>query len=198
MIPKHDRVPERDNIITTTGALNPIQFNNNKSLDLGLILLGGPSRHYDWNDHAIMSQVGEIVSSSPDIRWMVADSPRTPETMVESLRNQPYKNLDILDYSKTSTAELHKLIYNAAFIWVTKDSVTMVYEALSSGASVALIDLKARNDSKISSAVNSLIAEKKVGAFSDWQKNHELTASTVKFNEAERCAELLLKRKTLE
>ena len=192
IIPKHDLISEKDNVITTTGALSPLQFNNNKSPNHGLILLGGLSKHYHWDSVSINKQIEKIITDNPIIKWTIADSPRTPETTLKKLRSRIDKDLEILNYPETSTTEIRKHIFNAKTIWITQDSVSMIYESLSSGASVGLIELKNKDIPKVEKTISSLIKENQLTPFSKWDKTHSLSPGSSAFNEANRCAKILL------
>ncbi|MFT5396975.1 MAG: mitochondrial fission protein ELM1 [Gammaproteobacteria bacterium] len=194
IIPEHDHISKKNNIITTIGALNPIQFNKNKSPDCGLILLGGLSKHYQWDYESIDSQISKIINDDPNIKWAIADSPRTPETTLTKIRNKADKNLEILDYSETSATAIREYIVNAKTIWITQDSVSMIYESLSSGAAVGLIELQNKNSTKMKNTISALINDKKLTPFSKWDKCRSLPPGSSDFNEANRCARLLLEK----
>ena len=197
IIPKHDFPPDKDNVISTAGALNPIQFNKNKLPGLGLILLGGPSRHYQWDGESIINQIGPIVANNAEIRWVIADSPRTPKGTLTTIRDLGYENVDVLSYAETDTTEIYKLIFKANNIWVSTDSVSMIYESLSSGASVGLLEIPQKKKTRISNAIHTLINDKQITTFSTWKDTKILTNNSFKFNEAERCSLLLLDRGVL-
>ncbi len=192
IVPEHDQVEDKNNLIRTKGAINPIQFNKNKSVNTGLILIGGPSKHYYWNDESILNQIKQITASNSDIRWLIADSPRTPEGTLSKIDNT--MNLDTLRYKNTSSETIREIVFNADNIWVSKDSVSMIYESLSSGAAVGLLDIEQKNNNRISDAIDTLIEQKQLSSFEMWKNNNKLTPPTFKFNEADRCASLLLER----
>tara|TARA_R110002096_G_scaffold263262_2_gene456857 strand:+ start:35049 stop:35954 length:906 start_codon:yes stop_codon:yes gene_type:complete len=192
VIPKHDLVSEKSNIITTIGALSPVQFNKNKLSDRGLILLGGLSKHHQWDDESINGQINKIIGANPNIKWTIANSPRTPEITSKKIQNTTNTNLEILDYSETSTAEIRKHIFDAGTIWVTQDSVSMIYESLSSGASVGLIELQNKNSAKAENTIRTLISENSLTPFGKWEKYRSLSPGSPDFDEANRCAKLLL------
>lgn len=192
IIPKHDRVSEKNHIITTSGSLSPVQFNNNKSPDRGLILLGGISKHYHWDNESVEKQIVKIINDNPEIKWAIADSPRTPETTLKNARSRVNNGLEILNYPETCTTEIRKHIFNAKTIWITQDSVSMIYESLSSGASVGLIELKNKDTQKVEKTIGTLITENKLTPFSKWDKTHSLAPGASDFNEADRCAKILL------
>lgn len=194
IIPKHDSPAARENIIATSGALNPVQFNENKLSNTGLILIGGPSKHYQWNDESIVNQIKQIVTNGSDIHWTIADSPRTPKMMLDIICDLAYENLDVLSFAKTDSKTVREFIFKTGNIWVSADSISMIYESLSSGAAVGLLDVEQKNKSRVSDTINTLIDEKQLTAFTEWDSTHKLINASSKFNEAERCASLLLER----
>ena len=196
IVPEHDQVNNKKNVISTKGAINPVQFNDKKSDGTGLILIGGPSKHYDWDDKSIYAQVKTIIEEMPDVHWSIANSPRTPEKTLSLLSE--LSNTEILDYKKTDSHKLHKTIFKSANIWISEDSVSMIYESLSSGATVGLLNVVQKENNRISDSIKNLINEKQLTPFSQWQISHHLLPSSNKFNEAERCAALLLERGFLD
>jgi uncharacterized protein len=192
IVPEHDQLNDRHNVIKTNGAINPVQFNQDKTLNIGLILLGGPSKHYNWNENDIIDQINQIIDNSPDIKWVAADSPRTPKTTIRRLTES--KNVQIKKFENTNSEELRDIIFKTKKIWVSKDSVSMIYESLSSGASVGVLDVEQNKNNKISDAVTKLINNNQLITFNMWKNNKEPGHTPIKFNEADRCASLLLDR----
>jgi uncharacterized protein len=196
IVPKHDIDEDKGNVITSKGALNPVQFNNNKEPGSGLILLGGPSKHYQWDNELILSQITRIVNNSTDIHWTIADSPRTPEGTLSRITD--LTNIDTLSFKETDSDTIREYIFKSSNIWVSKDSISMVYESLSSGAAVGLLDVKQKNNNRIADAINNLVQKKVLSSFEMWNNTNKLIPASSKFNEAERCATLLLERGVLD
>ncbi len=194
IIPKHDLISEKGNVVTTTGALNPIQFNKNKSPDQGLILLGGISKHYHWDNKSIIDQINTVVTNSPDINWIVADSPRTPTSVLNDINKHSFENVSTLSCSGTNGADIQKLIVNSSYIWVTRDSISMIYESLSSGATVGLINLPKKKNSRLEVSINALVKEGYLTIFNEKNTKPALKSNRPILNEAQRCAELLRSR----
>jgi uncharacterized protein len=192
IVPKHDQPANKENIITTCGAINPVSFNENKVANTGLILIGGPSKHYFWNNESIVSQITQIITNSPGIHWTIADSPRTPETTLASINR--LTNVDVLNFTNTDSKAIRDLIYKTDNIWVTKDSVSMIYESLSSGAAVGLLEVEPKNNNRIADAINNLINDQQLNSFAMWKSTNKLTPTSLKLNEADRCGMLLLER----
>lgn len=194
IVPKHDIPDDQKNVITTCGALNPVQFNENKTANTGLILLGGPSKHYAWNNDLILSQISQIVNENLETQWHIADSPRTPDITLKQISKLDKTNVEILPCSKTNSETIRELIFKTGNIWVSKDSVSMIYEALSSGAAVGLLEVQQKNKNRISESINQLINEKQLTSFEMWKNTNKIIPVPFKFNEADRCAALLLDR----
>jgi len=55
LVPEHDGLPPVANVVTTRGVINSLRAGGEHAADSGLILLGGPSRHFRWKDSDILS-----------------------------------------------------------------------------------------------------------------------------------------------
>ncbi len=191
LIPEHDRPPRRDNVIVTQGVLHGVVPGDAPDTHRGLILLGGPSRHHDWDAEAIVSQIRQIVSRQPDIRFLIGDSPRTPPETLQSL--ECLHGLEILHWTDCQPGDIQQHMRQAGQIWVSEDSVSMLYEALGTGMPVGLLAVPRRRTSRIVRGVDSLIDAGRITPFETWVRDGELPAGEP-LNEAARCAEAILRR----
>ena len=82
----------------------------------------------------------------------------------------------------------------AGQVWVSADSVSMVYEALTAGAAVGVLDVPRKRSSRISRGLDKLAGEGWITPFADWQRHSRLNRPTHTFNEAERCARWIAAR----
>lgn len=194
IIPKHDCPPKRENIIETTGALNSIKFNKNKMEKTGLILIGGPSKHYEWDNKSISQQINEIILADKEINWMIADSPRTPKKVMSMISATKQTNIEKLNFKDLPKKDIKQLIFSAKTIWVSSDSISMIFESLTSGASVGLLEIKDNKKARVNKTINYLISNNHVTTFSAWKKKNKLADNNAKLNEANRCALILLKK----
>ncbi len=87
LIPQHDDPPQRNNVIATRGVLHEVRPSERHDPVTGLILLGGSSRHHDWDTDTITMQVRQVVTAQPDIHFVIGDSPRTPPP--DTLQRRP-------------------------------------------------------------------------------------------------------------
>jgi len=190
-IPEHDNPKIADNILATKGAINCIAPSTEQTDDHGLILIGGPSRHFYWDDEYIMQQLSEILNAHAEINWEITDSARTPETTRNLLAKLRKPNAEYKDYSNTRPAWVARRLNLAANVWVSADSVSMIYESLTSGAAVGLLDVPTQNSSKLTNNIAGLVEDSMVTPFSKWQTEQKLNKPPVLLNEAKRCAEQL-------
>lgn len=194
IIPEHDGVVPSAKVLTTRGVLNRILSPQEKDPSRGLILLGGPSRHYRWSDEQILEQITAIVQFHPEIHWQVASSRRTPSTTVSLLTERVMNNVDVVPHESTSAGWLPEQLSKAAQVWVSEDSVSMVYEALTAGAATGLLSVPRRANNRLTRGLDHLLENNLLTSFADWQAGKKLTPAQQTFNEAARCARWIHER----
>jgi mitochondrial fission protein ELM1 len=192
LIPAHDEVSQpRANVIVTEGAVNRIRPDNRRTADTGLILIGGPCRHFEWSNECVLQQIREVVERNR-LPCVLATSQRTPESFRKSLFETglelPVKACNDFDSSWLASTLAH-----SQFVWVTCDSMSMIYEAITSGADVGLLELCETKNGRLSRNINRLSQCGLATPWSDWSSGKPL-CSQRDFSEADRCADLLLKR----
>lgn len=187
LIPEHDAVAERDNLLQTRGALNTVRPGAGQDPQAGLILIGGPSAHYAWDDAALAEQLRAIARQ--DARhWTVTTSRRTPPDTVALLQRLAGDNLRLIPYADTAPGWVHEQLRGVAAAWVTEDSVSMLYEALTAGVACGLLPVPARRASRVRQGVRRLLADGMLTAFADWQAGQPLLPPAQPLDEARRCA----------
>ena len=150
IIPKHDGIKNGPNIINTQTSL--VKFNSNlkKKENTGLILIGGPSKHYFWDSKTVLEEICKISKKFKFRKLLLSTSRRTPFDFLDQLNELNISDIKVYEYSKIKSDWLDKHINKVKNIWVTNDSYSMVTEALASGADVDIIGLKVKQDSKLS------------------------------------------------
>lgn len=186
VIPEHDGVTGA-NVLSTRGALNPVEAGE-KNARAGLILIGGPSRHHGWSEKDVLGQVETIVASEGAIDWTVTTSRRTPPATAARLRALRFRNLTLVPVTETGPGWLAARLASAAQVWVTEDSVSMVYEALTANAATGVLSVPAKRESRIARAIAALARDGLVTGFADWRRGRKLAPPAVPFNEAARVA----------
>ncbi|PKO34692.1 MAG: nucleoside-diphosphate sugar epimerase [Betaproteobacteria bacterium HGW-Betaproteobacteria-7] len=188
LIPQHDGVAPARNVILTHGALNTMERSSAADPHVGLILLGGLSRHYQWRDAEILEAVGKLATDTPDVHWTLTTSPRTPASLLAALGALPMTNLQVVPFQQTTQGWLSSVLGRAGQVWVTPDSVSMVYEALTSGAGVGVFDLPRRHSSRVVRGLERLVQSGWVTRFRNWQPGQSLPQLASELDEAARCA----------
>jgi mitochondrial fission protein ELM1 len=150
IIPKHDGIKNGPNIINTQSSL--VKFNSNlkKKENTGLILIGGPSKHYFWDSKTVLEEICKISKKFKFRKLLLSTSRRTPFDFLDQLNELNIPDIKVYEYSKIKSDWLDKHINKVKNIWVTNDSYSMVTEALASGADVDIIGLKVKQESKLS------------------------------------------------
>ncbi len=194
LIPEHDAPPSRPNVLITRGALNRLQPSATLDPQQGLFLIGGPSEHFGWDDAALRQSIMALVAADPAIQWTLTTSRRTPPGFLEGLSSLADMRLTVVPVAATGPDWLPSQLARAGQAWVTSDSVSMVYEALTAGATVGILDVPRKRASRISRGLDRLAADGWVTSFADWQERPYLHRPPGVFNEAERCARWIVER----
>ena len=193
VIPQHDRPADANNVISTMGVLNTVKGSKGSSLKHGLILIGGPSKHHGWSDEEVLAQLNQVLKAYPEVSWRATTSRRTPATMLASLSKITHDSFDVTPFEQTAKGWVRDRLKESGRVWVSEDSVSMVFESLTSGADVGLLKVpRIRKRSRVYSAVDGL-RERKIFLDLD-EPNGVVTEGSTGFAEADRVAEELLKR----
>lgn len=195
LLPDIHRCAPGPHIMLTRGAVNRIKRSDQADPDAGLILVGGPSRHVRWDGASVAEQIFQVCSAMGDTHWTISTSRRTPQEMLYLLQNMGLLNTTIVDGCSTSSNWLPAQLSRSAVAWVTADSVSMVYEALTSGARVGVLKVPLRRSTgKLARSLDSLSAAGDVTLFEDWTRSGQILSSTSVFAEADRCAAEIVRR----
>ncbi|WP_150914449.1 mitochondrial fission ELM1 family protein [Marinobacter halotolerans] len=168
MIPAHDRVPPSSRVLVTEGVVNAITpLARITEKQEALVLLGGPSPHFDWKDDAILEQLSELISRYPDWGWTISSSRRTPRALQDRLDQLAGSRVAVVHPEQTYQDWLsHKLAASRA-VWVTPDSMSMVCEAATSGVPTGLFEIPAKAGSRVAEGVGRLRKGGYVALFRD-------------------------------
>lgn len=191
-VPQHDRCRPRANVVVTRGVICATS-EADKEPRRGLILLGGTSPHFTWDCGEVARQIAAIAVASPEVSWEVCDSRRTPPAMLDAVPSLP--NLQRRPCQSTSNDFLGRALAQADAVWVTADSASMLYEALSAKARVGVIDLppRRRKESKHARGIRLLQAQGHVHTTADGFRLAS-TAAGAFAPENARCATIVLER----
>ena len=198
-VPAHDTVPARKNVFVTLGPPSSVLAEKKHLPGRGLILVGGIDRKsHRWDSRAVVKQIQTIIGKNPDMQWTVSTSPRTPEDTCKDLENlaSSLQQHSFYRSSDTPAGWIEEQYAVNKIVWVTADSISMVYEALSAGCSVGVLPVKWLNQqNKFQKSLTMLHEKKIIVDFSQWRKGAKMPdPPTEPFNEAMRCAREILRR----
>ena len=192
LVPQHDRVRRKTNVVPTRGVICPTKVDD-KETDTGLILLGGPSPHFEWSNRDVGDQVEAIMRESPDLVWQVCDSRRTPQGLQDHL--PVAANLAFRHWRSLPADFLENALAKAEYVWVSADSASMLYESLSAQARVGIIALEPkRRRNKHARAIAELVASGQVSSSVNGFRLDRGTDSTGFDPENRRCAQIVVER----
>lgn len=168
VIPEHDGIPANSRVIVTRGALNPIRNENRHQKARILIALGGSSKRHQWNQEKVLLSIQQIVEHNPNSEIILTTSRRTPAEFIDILRQQSFaKYLQICPVEQTPQGWIFVEMQKAEAVWVTEDSVSMIYESLTAGCRVGVIAMDRLKQDRITNSFDVLLEKKFIANVSD-------------------------------
>lgn len=196
VVPAHDHPPQRSRILVTKGALNEIPPSQVANPNKGLLLLGGSAAHYGWDSAALLSQLDQLFTAMPQVSWTLTTSRRTPPDFLRQLSPAAFSHLPaitLVPHQQTDRQWLLQQIAASGVIWVTEDSVSMIYEALSSGAAVGVLAMPRKAVGRVAKGVDQLLQEQRLTPLKALLENGEMYPAVAPLQEAQRIAGILLR-----
>ncbi len=196
-VPRHDSPRPAANIFVTLGPPNTAVFQNRHDPDKGLILVGGldPKSHH-WDSARTLGWIQQLIDAAPDKSWTISSSPRTPADMVQLLQAHVAGTARVVFFKAKDTGPgwIEAAYADHQSVWVTADSVSMIYEALSAGCRVGILPVQwKRKVNKFQKSIDYLLQEQRVITMDMWQAGQSLPQAAP-LNEAARCASEILRR----
>ena len=173
LAPRHDFLAIPENVHTYIGSLAKVRISNNLE-NIGLIVIGGINRHFDFNHDHILLQINFITTLYQEIIWIVFNSRRTPQKFNTEIK----KNKDIKKFVNFNEnfEPLDNYISKAKIKFVTPDSINMIFESLSSSGETFLFQMKKFKDNKIT----MLIEDIKINKFVGYLEKQQVEGSGIK------------------
>ena len=158
--PRHDYKVVPNNVFTYIGSIAKVNINPELE-DIGLFVVGGLNKHFNFDDDYIISQIDFVISLFPNTKWIVFNSRRTPKSFNERIKKSTSieKFIDV-----TSNFEpLNDYLLKAKFKFFTPDSINMIFESLSSSGETYLFDMHSPRENKITKLIDEVKDNKYVG-----------------------------------
>lgn len=179
----------RPNVILTRGALNRVTPGADEKSGK-LILIGGPSKTHGWDGAALLETLAAVTASGG---WELTDSRRTPEGFLAQLREK-LPQIKVISHTQTPPDWVPEKLRQAAEVWVTEDSISMIYEALTSGACVGLLPMPrlVAANSRVLRGIDGLLGDGYLTNFGAKQTAGGPGRTPRRLDEAARCAGMLI------
>jgi uncharacterized protein len=194
LIPEHDAYRGKGEYLETRGVLNPIKPDGQHHQNKSFIMVGGPSKHYEWVTSDLITQVYELLKQNPNIEYTLTTSRRTPKDFISAVKRINFSNLMIVPFADTQSGWVARMLAESASAWVTEDSVSMVYESLTANVAVGLLNLQTMRESRVTKGVKNLVSKGLVTRFDFLGMYQNKLRPVVGFTEANRCSNWILER----
>ena len=195
LVPRHDLAGDGGSrVVVTRGALNRLPETVPAKTATGVILIGGPSKHHDWSGAPLLAAIKEIVSRQPGLSWIVANSRRTPERFLREVSALDLP-VEIVPHEKTAPGWVPSVLMAAEEVWVTEDSTSMIFEAITARARVGLLPLpEKRAGDRMVRAVDDVVSAGYAVRYAGWLSSGMPVPAHEPLHEAGRCADEVLRR----
>ena len=159
--PEHDSLVGK-NVFSTKGAIHYLtkeEINNHTNYlqdrllsgkKYFLLILGGPTKHYDYSDRNILNifNLFNNLVEKNNLQGIIVPSIRTPKNIIDLAKNKLSEKSLVID-TVDKKAYLSALS-QAKYIAVTCDSTSMISEAALTGKPIYIADIPAtKNDHRI-------------------------------------------------
>ncbi|GAC1369480.1 MAG: ELM1/GtrOC1 family putative glycosyltransferase [Aquirhabdus sp.] len=165
IVPAHDyadsepKVPSH--VFISQGVLNPLVNQHRHEKNRHLILIGGASKRYGCSEKELIIQIEALLAKLSQQQEpksiILTTSRRTPETLVE---NEFFKmnadKIQLFPVSVTPAGWLFEQLQLAEVVWVTQDSGSMLFEALTAGCNVGLLAMPQIKNDTVTQATDVL------------------------------------------
>ncbi len=201
IVPAHDYVdPEPkvpSHVFISKGVLNPLVNQQRHEKNRHLILIGGASKRYSCSEESLIAQIQALLanlSNQEELQTVIlTTSRRTPNTLLEHsfFQNKP-NNLQVFPVTDTPQGWLFEQLQLAEVVWVTQDSGSMLFEALTAGCHVGLLAMPQIKEDTVTRATD-LLSEQRFFLPLNAYLQGEGFRETPSLQEANRAANWLLK-----
>jgi len=142
--PEHDNL-FKPNTISTLLALHNIKFTKDiRTQNKINFIIGGSSKYFKFKENIFRKLYEEILFLSNKYKVNVIPSRRTPHAFIEKLKKMNLKNIYIFE-DQFNPVEYGNLLSEAEVQIVTWDSISMISEAISSGAKTLIFPFEENN-----------------------------------------------------
>lgn len=189
IVPEHEGGRSTRRVIATRGPLPQPSLPRPRSPGTGLMVIGGPTGEHRWSDDELLAQIGEILLRHPDHRWFVTTTLRTLPETERRLHALTAANVFVVPHHETDSRWLPSRLHEVEQVWISEDSLDVIYQALNSGVATGVLPVPRRKHGREIAALAGLVV-----TFPEWRDGKPLHVPQPPFNEAARCASEIYQR----
>ena len=197
-VPLHDARGDADNIFHTVGPPTLTRGSGEHDPACGLVLIGGEDkRSHIWDSDGLAADLNRLIAGDDHMRWKIAGSPRTPASTEAALKKiaANHANVSFVPFRETEPGWLEQQYRASDSVWVTADSMSMVYEALSAGCRVGVLPVAwKKKNNKFQRSLHYLLNKKLIVSLDQYVQGTALEQNREPLDEADRCAKEILRR----
>ena len=166
--PIHDNNKFKDssNVIFYEGSLSKVSLAE-ADKNIVMVAIGGKNNHYQFDEESIVNQISFFIALNVNKFCYVFNSRRTSPSLNKRINNLVKNNTNVkfIDFNDSNNAtSFESILHKSSMKLITRDSVNMVYESLSSKGETFLMYMESKNNNdKVVKIVNELINNKQVG-----------------------------------
>ena len=165
--PLHDKnkFKSSDNVIFFEGSLAKVSTNE-PIKDITMIAVGGTNKHYRFDKDHLIYQISFLINLYSNNDIYIFNSRRTPDSFNKELDRITKNNANItfVNINNNQSISIDEVLQKASTKFISRDSMNMMYESLSSRGDTYLLDMKdIKSNNKVVKNVNHLIANRKIG-----------------------------------
>jgi mitochondrial fission protein ELM1 len=157
---------------------------------------GRDEKSHFWETEKTITHIRKLIDNTPEVSWTISSSPRTPEDTIQKLSalGNEKQNVSFFRSQETPPGWVESAYGKHDVVWVTADSISMIYEALSAGCRVGILPVRWKHpDNKFQRSIDTLVQN----GFAVVATPDRLDCSPPKppsLDEASRCAREILER----
>ena len=165
--PLHDKnkFKSSDNVIFFEGSLAKVSTNE-PIKDITMIAVGGTNKHYRFDNSHLIYQISFLINLYSNNNIYIFNSRRTPDSFNKELDKitKDNANITFANINNNQSISIDEILQKASTKFISRDSINMIYESLSTRGDTYLLDMKdIKSNNKVVKNVNHLIANRKIG-----------------------------------
>jgi len=134
--------------------------------DITMIAVGGTNKHYRFDKDHLIYQISFLINLYSNNDIYIFNSRRTPDSFNKELDKitKDNANITFVNINNNQSISIDEILQEASTKFISRDSINMIYESLSTRGDTYLLDMKdIKSNNKVVKNVNHLIANRKIG-----------------------------------